>query len=51
MQGAGLAVFIDSAPIADAVSCVAVLLDFENQIARADGVDCTRLNKIAVAYL
>ena len=49
MQCAGLAVFIDSAPIADTVSCIAVLLYFKNKVARSDSVYCTGLDKVTVA--
>ncbi|MPM31649.1 hypothetical protein SDC9_78205 [bioreactor metagenome] len=51
MELARLAVLSDPAPVADPEGGVAVLLDFEDQIARADGVNRPRLNEIAVADL
>jgi hypothetical protein len=50
VEGAGLAVGAYAAPVADAIGGVAVLLDFEEEVAGADGVDAAGVDEVGVAW-
>src|ERR1019366_3596518 len=49
VQGAGAGLVIDAAPVVDAVGGVGVLLDFEDDVAGADGVDASAGQEHGVA--